>query len=231
MGLDSDTLRRRLEALRATVDEARRRSGRSQDVRLVAVTKTLAVAEMQGLREAGLDCFGESRVQDALPKLEAFAAGPAERRPEEWHFIGHLQRNKAAAVVGRFDLLHGLDSLALARRISALAAEGGRPQAALLQVNVSGEASKHGFAPTELEGVLSELLTLPGLELRGLMGMAAFGAAEEARFAFRALRELRDGLDPGAERLPELSMGMSGDYEVAVEEGATLIRVGSLLFT
>lgn len=231
MRTDAAFVSQRLDEIRVDIDAARRRAGRSDEVRLVAVTKYLAADEMRELRGAGLTVFGESRVQDALPKLEAFAAGPAPARPVEWHFIGHLQGNKVRAVVGRFALLHGVDSLVLARRVSAQASEAEIRQRALLQVNVSGEASKHGFGPAELEAALPELLALPGLAVEGLMGMAAAGGAEEARAAFRALRELRERLDPARERLSELSMGMSGDFAVAVEEGATLVRIGSLLFT
>ncbi len=199
---------------------------RTAPPRIVAVTKYLAAQDMLQLRQAGLELFGESRVQDALPKLEALQ-GPVA--PREWHFIGTLQGNKVKSVVGRFALIHSVDSLDLARRIAATARELGMEQRVLLQVNISQEASKHGFSPDALLSAWAELAALPGLDVRGLMGMAA--ACASARPAFRALRLLRDRMDERSERLPELSMGMSGDFEDAVAEGATLVRIGTSLFS
>jgi hypothetical protein len=195
-------------------------------VRVVGVTKYLAAAQMGALRQAGLMLFGENRVQDALPKLELLRG---EAAPQEWHFIGTVQGNKARAVTGRFALIHSVDRLELARRISQAATEQGLRQDVLLEVNISGEASKHGFEAAELEALWPELARLPGLGIRGLMGMAAEDAP--ARPAFRALRLLRDRLDPGRRLLGELSMGMSGDFEAAVAEGATLLRIGRSLFS
>ena len=196
---------------------------------LVAVTKTLTAPQMTELRAAGLEFFGESRLQDALPKLDFFAGQPAGRRPREWHFIGTLQGNKVRAVVGRFDLIHGLDRWETARRVSQAAREQGLVQRVLLQVRVSGEEQKHGFEAEELERTWPELAALPGLRVEGLMGMAA--AQGDPQPAFRALRLLRERLDPEARTLRHLSMGMSGDFEAAVAEGATLVRIGTLLFT
>jgi pyridoxal phosphate enzyme (YggS family) len=197
-------------------------------IQIVAVSKYLTADQMGEMRAAGLTIFAESRVQQALPKLDELAGSDAA--PLEWHFIGSLQRNKAAQVVGRFQLIHSVDRMELAERISQLAAEMGIRQRVLLQVNASGEAQKHGFSPEELERRLPLLLNLPGLAIEGLMGMAALGGGETARHSFRALRQLRDRLDPRVTRLTQLSMGMSGDFAIAVQEGASLIRIGSVLY-
>jgi len=218
----------RLAEIRARIDRAACAAGRDGgDVRVVAVTKYLAAAQMSGLRAAGLDCFGENRAQDALPKVEALA-GPAA--PREWHFIGTLQGNKARAVTGRFHLIHSVDRPELAERVAAAARAGGLRQRVLFQVNISGEAAKHGFTAGELAAAWHRLRSLPGLEAAGLMGMAAEDDPDP-RATFRALRVLRDELDPAGAALRELSMGMSGDFEAAVAEGATLVRIGRMLFS
>lgn len=223
---DASFVAQRLEQLTGRMMRAGGLEFRAAPPRIVAVTKYLAAQDMQQLRQAGLELFGESRVQDALPKLDALQ-GPAA--PMEWHFIGTLQGNKVKSVVGRFTLFHSVDSLDLARRIAATARELGLEQRVLLQVNISQEDSKHGFSPVTLVSAWSELAALPGLDVRGLMGIAA--ACGPARPAFRALRLLRDRLDEGRGLLPELSMGMSGDFEDAVAEGATLVRIGTSLFS
>jgi pyridoxal phosphate enzyme (YggS family) len=226
---DSPFVQARLTEIRARIAAAAPPGRDPAGIAVVAVTKYLAPERMRELRAAGLGIFGENRAREALAKLEYFAAQPPERRPREWHFIGTLQGNKVREVVGRFDLIHSLDRMETARRVSQAAVERGIAQRALLQACVSGEESKHGFAPGELEQAWPELAALPGLRLEGLMGMAA--ALGDPRPAFRALRALRDRLDPGAARLRELSMGMSGDFEAAVAEGATLLRIGTLLYS
>lgn len=217
------------------LSEIQRRAQRAQEssalapgtpLRIVAVTKYLVAEEMGALRAAGLEIFGESRVQDALPKVDALQGAAA---PREWHFIGTLQGNKVKAVAGRFHLIHSVDRLEVAQRLSDAALEAGIRQAVLVQVNISREASKHGFTPEDLLEAWPHVMALPGLRVRGLMGMAAAGAV--ARPSFRALRELRNRLDGGRGELPELSMGMSGDFEDAVAEGATLVRIGTSLFS
>lgn len=232
MRTDAQHVAARSAAIQARMETAWRQADplvRSQRVRLVAVTKYLEAAQMLELRAAGLEIFAENRAQAGLAKLESFAAGPSECRPREWHFIGSLQGNKVRQVAGRFELIHSVDRPELARALAAEAAGRGIVQRALLQVNISGEASKHGFAEEELEALWPRLSLLPGLRLEGLMGMAA--EEGDAAPAFRRLRLLRDRLDPGRAELRELSMGMSGDFEEAIREGASLVRIGTYLFS
>lgn len=198
-------------------------------IRIVGVSKYLSIEQMQELRSGGLRIFGENRIQAALPKLDALA-GRHGVEPDEWHFIGSLQRNKAKLAVGRFQLLHGIDRLELAESLSRLATQAGIEQRVLLQVNASHEEQKHGFSEAELEELLPRILDLPGLRVEGLMGMAALGGGEESRSSFRAMRKLRDRLDPGHRHLVELSMGMSGDFREAAQEGASLLRIGTMLY-
>ncbi|WP_303799373.1 YggS family pyridoxal phosphate-dependent enzyme [Alicyclobacillus macrosporangiidus] len=218
----------RLDRVRRMVAEACARSGRSPEaVRLVGVTKTVGPSAVPALLEAGVREFGENRWQHARELLEAPRA-----REAVWHFIGHLQSNKAKYVVRHFDWIHSVDSPALAQEISRQAIRYGRTVQVLIQVNVSGEETKSGIAPEEVIPLLRETANLPGLALRGLMTMAPkTDDPERVRPVFARLRELlaeaRQQLgDPG---LTELSMGMSDDFPIAVEEGATLIRVGRLL--
>ncbi|ASS75841.1 YggS family pyridoxal phosphate-dependent enzyme [Tumebacillus algifaecis] len=221
---------KRLAELKERIAQACARAGRDQDeVTIVGVTKYVGVEETKSLIEAGLRDLGENRIAVAAPKLEAI--------PEEfgvrWHFIGHLQTNKAKDVIGRFSLIHSVDRLSLAKEINKRAEVQGITVPCLVQVNVSGEDSKGGFAPEELIGFLTEAQAMKGLDLRGLMTMApATDDAETVRPVFRGLRELRDNLLARG-YLPagsnELSMGMSGDFEVAIEEGATFVRIGSVL--
>ena len=170
--------------------------------------------------------FGESRVQESLVKI------PALPGRIHWHFIGHLQSNKIRKALPLFELIHGVDTPQIAREIDRIAGEMGLFPRVLLEVNVSGEGSKHGFAPDRLEHELEGLLSLPRLQVEGFMAMAPLVSdQEEARPYFAQLRELRDRLAiRSGIPLAILSMGMSGDFEVAVEEGATLVRVGSALF-
>ena len=216
-----------LAAVRQTIADAAARAGRrAEDVALVAVSKTHPPEAVHEALDAGQTLFGESRVQEAKAKA---AILPGRAR---WHFIGHLQKNKVRAALPLFDLVHGVDSLELAREVQRVAhADGFRP-AVLLEVNVAGESTKFGFDPARLPEEMEDLLALDRLDVQGLMGMAPFDPdPERARSFFVRLRELRDALtrDFGA-GLPTLSMGMSGDYAVAVEEGATLVRVGSAIF-
>jgi pyridoxal phosphate enzyme (YggS family) len=199
--------------------------GWTHPVRIVAVTKTHGPEAVRAALAAGLTDVGENRVQEALQKQAALAE-PAVA----WHLIGTLQRNKAKHAVGRFALIHSLDRADLAAELDRRIAPGGR-QAVLVQVNCSDEPQKGGVEPDGLPGLLDELEQFERLEPRGLMTMSALtGDADEQRRAFRRLRELRDTEERRGRRLPELSMGMSGDYPVAVEEGATMIRLGTVLF-
>lgn len=217
--------------IRQRIAAAAARSGRSADaVKLIAVTKYVGLDEIAALREAGCSAFGESQPQTLWKKA---ATLPGE--PIDWHFIGHLQRNKVRRTVPLVACLHSGDSLRLLEELNAEVQRASLPRfPVLLEVNVSGDESKHGFAPGELEALWPALAALVHLEIRGLMGMAALeGGVDVARQNFQSLRECRDRLqksDPKGIALAELSMGMSGDFEVAIEEGATMVRVGSSLF-
>ncbi len=220
-------IERQLHSVRERVAEAARRSGRDPaSIRLVAVSKTHPADSVREAFDAGHRVFGESRVQEALAKI------PLLPSAAEWHFIGHLQSNKIRKALPCFSLFHGVDDVDLARQIDRIAAELGLFPKILLEVNVSGEASKFGLAPDAVRSVLDEILVLPRVQLCGLMTMAPpVEKPEDARPFFASLRTLRDDLErAGGVPLPELSMGMSGDYEAGIAEGATLVRVGSAIF-
>ncbi|MCA9249194.1 MAG: YggS family pyridoxal phosphate-dependent enzyme [Planctomycetales bacterium] len=199
------------------------------DVTVVGVTKYVDLAQTESLYKAGCRDLGESRPQSLWDKAGAWST-PDVR----WHLIGHLQRNKVRRTLPFVSLLHSLDSLRLAETINAEAELIDRVVDALVEVNVSGDVSKHGFAPESVETFLQQVATLPHLRVRGLMCMAALeGDTEVARANFASLRQLRDDLSPNLPAtvaLTELSMGMSGDFETAIEQGATIVRVGSSLF-
>ncbi len=203
------------------------RAGRPREsVELIAVSKTFPIEAISEVAACGQVLFGESRLQEAEPKI---AALPSSLR---WHFIGGVQRNKVRKILPLFECIHAIDSLKLAGYVDQVAAELGLFPKVFLQVNVGGEASKGGFEPGEIREVMSSLLGLKQLQIQGLMTIPPAGPeAESARKWFVALRELRDQLQQEAgAALHQLSMGMSGDYEVAIEEGATLVRVGSAIF-
>jgi pyridoxal phosphate enzyme (YggS family) len=215
----------RLALVRETVDRCQAAREWRHPVRIVAVTKTHGPEAARAAVAAGLQDVGENRVQEALQKQEALTDLSVE-----WHLIGTLQRNKARSAVGRFALIHSVDRADLAAELDRRATPGTR-QAVLVQVNCSAESQKGGVLPESLPQLLDELGRLDRLKVRGLMTMSAFTEDEaEQRRAFRLLRELRDGGERAGHTLPELSMGMSGDYPVAVEEGATMIRLGTVLF-
>ncbi len=194
-------------------------------MRIVAVTKTHGPEAVRAAAAAGLDAVGENRVQEALAKQEACPDVAVA-----WHLIGALQRNKVRHAAGRFALIHSVDRLDLAGEIDRRS-EGGTPQAVLVQVNCSAEPQKGGVEPAGLLPLLDGIRPMPGVLVRGLMTMAAFDAPEdEVRRTFRQLRALRDTAVAAGHDLPELSMGMSDDYPTAVEEGATMIRLGTALF-
>jgi pyridoxal phosphate enzyme (YggS family) len=214
-----------LARVRENVARHQALAGWSHPVRIVAVTKTHGPEAVRAAVAAGLTDVGENRVQEALQKQDLLTDVAVA-----WHLIGTLQRNKARHAVGRFALIHSIDRLDLAveldRRVS-----GGARQAVLVQVNCSDEPQKGGVEPDGLLTLLDALAGLEQLEVRGLMTMSALtDDATEQRRAFRRLRELRDAAEREGRHLPELSMGMSGDYPVAVEEGATMIRLGTVLF-
>lgn len=213
--------------VREATAAAAARSGRDLDeIRIIAASKTKAVDVILAAVEAGVRDFGENYVQEAATKT---ALVDADVR---WHLIGHLQRNKAARAVEMFDLIHTLDSVALGKSIARQGAARGRPVRVLLEVNLGGEASKSGVRADEAAGLLAALATEEYLRLEGLMTIPPPGSKDVVRRFFRELRCLRDRLKenaPANAPLHELSMGMTDDYEVAVEEGATMIRVGRAL--
>ena len=217
-----------LALVRENILAAERRSGRpAGSATLIGVVKTLP-AELIGAAVAlGLTDLGENRVQEAEGHQQTVA-----RTAARWHMIGHLQRNKAGRAVELFDVVHGIDDAELARAIARRATGAARRVPVLIEVNGSGEASKFGIAPAGAAELAEVVESFVGLELAGLMTVGApVTDPQAARPGFARLRELRDALEPRlGRRLPELSMGMSGDYEVAVEEGATLVRVGTALF-
>ncbi len=216
-----------LGRVREQIAAAAEKSGRAADaVELIAVSKTHPAEKVQAAAEAGQVLFGESRVQEARAKIPLL---PSRLR---WHFIGHLQKNKIRHALPLFEMFHGVDSLALAQDMERIADEDGLQPRVLLEVNVAGEASKHGFTPEAIRRDLEAVLSLGRLTVEGLMTIPPLAPeAEASRRYFVALRELRDELETDFDlQLPQLSMGMSGDYAVAIEEGATLVRVGTAIF-
>ncbi len=220
----------RIVEVRGRIAAAAARSGRAaSEITLVAVTKYVGLAEVRALVDAGCTDLGESRPQQLWERADVLA-----ELPVRWHLIGHLQRNKVRRTVPLLALMHSADSAALVAAVDQAAGELGRPLPLLLEINISGETAKHGFPPDAVEPLLELLPAYRNIEVRGLMCMAALeGGLDAARRDFAALRVLRDRLArqaPAAISLRDLSMGMSGDYEVAIEEGATIVRVGSALF-
>jgi pyridoxal phosphate enzyme (YggS family) len=220
-------LAERLSAVQSAIAAAAAKSGRgAAEITLVAVSKSHPPETVLEAVDAGQLLFGESRVQEARAKIPLL---PSRAR---WHFIGHLQRNKVRQALTAFELFHGIDSADLAREFDRQAAEVGIFPRALLEVNLAGEGSKFGFTRKQLREQIEELLALERLEIEGLMCIPPPSPKpEDTRRYFVALRELRDELQGAfSVRLPQLSMGMSSDYPVAVEEGATLVRVGTAIF-
>jgi len=216
-----------LERVRAQIAQAAAKSGRSiEDVDLVAISKTHDGEKVREAFEAGQTLFGESRVQEARVKI------PDLPSSAHWHFVGHLQKNKIRHALPLFELIHSIDSLALAEDMNRIAEEEGLHPRVLLEVNVAGEGSKFGFQPDKLRAEMESLLALPRLSILGLMGIPPISdEAEFSRKYFVALRDLRDQLQSEFHvDLAQLSMGMTQDYAVAVEEGATLVRVGTAIF-
>jgi hypothetical protein len=217
----------RYDAVRRRVCDAADAVGRDAgDITIVAVAKTVGPPEVRDAVAAGVSDFGENRVQEFVAKRGLF---PHVR----WHFVGTLQSNKVQHVVGKAHLIHSVDSVHLLERIDRVAGAMGVVQPVLLQVNVAHETSKHGMSPDETADALRLSLDLPAVEVRGLMTIAPYARAESVRWVFRDLRELFESLAAmrfnGVE-LTELSMGMTNDLEVAVEEGATIVRIGRAIF-
>lgn len=239
--VQNSTIAENIDHVRETIATACARAGRSEDdVRLVAVSKKKPVSDVLAAVAAGVYDFGENRVEEALTKIPQ--VGQQVERMPTWHMIGHIQSRKARDVVSLFTHVHSLDSLKLAKRLSGLAEQENKTLNVLLEVNISGEAEKYGFEAFDWDKSsqvhdalwqdVRQLMALPALNVIGLMTMAPFvDDAEEARPVFAGLAGLRDALAESlAVSLPHLSMGMTNDYPVAIEEGATMVRVGTAIF-
>jgi pyridoxal phosphate enzyme (YggS family) len=214
----------RVTEVRERIEQARERGGHGQTVTIVAVTKTYGPDAPVAAWDAGLKDVGENKVQEASSKMTEVAV------PLRWHMIGHLQRNKVKLLDG-FHLVHSMDSARLADALASYGLARGRPVDVLLQVNVSGEGAKGGYEPADVEREAARLKGFEGLVVRGVMTMAPLEASESTlRSVFSGARESAAVLSAAGHPATELSMGMSGDYEVAVEEGATLVRLGTVLF-
>jgi PLP dependent protein len=226
-------VRENLERVRERIGEAVRAAGRDPaGIRLIGVTKGVSVERIREAMVCGIREIGENRVQEAAEKQSALGAGYPEHSVPgprlTWHLIGHLQRNKVKFAVELFDAIHSVDSVAL---VQALDRQARRKLELLIQVNLSGETAKHGCAPEEVDRLAEGILKTEHLKLTGLMTLAPFSEnPEDSRPFFRKLRELRDGLLGCQIPVLDLSMGMSRDFEVAIQEGATLVRVGTAIF-
>jgi len=225
-----EDIRGRIARVHDAIERAALRSGRKpEDITLIAVSKTIGPAVIQQGVDAGITNLGENRVQEAAEKVER-VTGPALR----WHLIGHLQSNKVRYAVRMFDVIHTVDSVGLSSRLDRIAGEMGRTPTVLVQVKLGDEPAKSGADPRSLPAILEALDSAPNLRLRGLMVIPPLSeSSESTRGYFKRLREIRDGLNqgrPGDRQLADLSMGMSGDFEIAIEEGATMVRVGTAIF-
>ena len=217
-----------LAEVRERIFQAIQKSGRNPDsVQLVSVSKQVDIAQIEEARIAGAVIFGENKIQDAVPKIDQMGSEGIS-----WHFIGHLQKNKVKFLDERFDLIHSVDSLELAEKIANQCQSENRVQSVLLQINVSGETAKFGMEPGELENQMLAFSRLKGIRVEGLMTIPPYHPdSENSRSHFSRLRELRDQCEKQNRlSLHELSMGMTNDFEVAVEEGSTLVRVGTAIF-
>jgi pyridoxal phosphate enzyme (YggS family) len=222
-------IRENIQSVRSRVAKSLERCGRSgESVTLVTVTKMVDVTKIQEALDAGITHIGENRVQDAAPKITALQ----DRAGITWHMIGHLQTNKVKRAVELFHLIHSVDSLRLAKEIHKRAVQSEKVMDVLFEVNVSGETSKHGLSGDELFSVIREAVQFEGISVKGLMTMAPFVAdPEETRPYFRKLRELFLTLqEKGIGQMEYLSMGMTNDFEVAIEEGANVVRIGTAIF-
>jgi pyridoxal phosphate enzyme (YggS family) len=217
----------RVAEVRGRIAEAVKRGGHAQQVQLIAVTKTHGPEAVEAAWTAGIRDVGENKVQEALDKQPAVRGEAVAMR---WHLIGHLQRNKVKQL-GHFAMLHALDSARIADAVNEFGVRRGAAVDVLVQVNVAGEETKGGYRPSDMEMEANRLRALHGLRVRGIMTMAPFDVGEEVlRPLFRAARDVRDVMVRHGHPASELSMGMSGDYEIAIEEGATMVRLGTVLF-
>ena len=228
--MDFPELPERLAEVRGRIAQAATRGGHGQIVKVIAVTKTHGPEAVEAAWSAGITDVGENKVQEAVGKQDALLGTAAARSGVRWHLIGHLQTNKAKSLA-RFALFHGLDRDGLVDAVREAARKAGTTIEVLVQVNVSGEESKGGFEPQALEALAARLVAMPELLVRGVMTMAPFDTSERVlRDVFGGARSAREVLRSAGLPAVELSMGMSGDYELAVEEGATMVRLGTILF-
>jgi pyridoxal phosphate enzyme (YggS family) len=234
-----NTLAQRYTSTLQNIEASAARAGRDiNDIRLIAVSKTRSLSEVQALAKLGQRCFGENTLQDAMTKVNGFPCPDDHGHPiyPEWHFIGHLQSKKAGKVASSFHWVHTVDSLKLLEKLSNAAIQHHlrQPLQCLIQVNVSGEESKSGLSTDKLNTFVQDVRSreLPGVELRGLMTIGVQGDDVRTRTCFCRLRELQQAIysDFTLPGFDQLSMGMSNDYAIAIEEGATMIRVGSAIF-
>lgn len=230
MNFTTTGFKERLERVQGAMDEAARKSGRSlKDITLVAVTKHASQELILEAQSAGLTLFGESKVQEAEAKILSVNVPGVQ-----WHMIGHLQSNKVKTAVSLFSLIESVDSVRLAKNISDTSLAENKVASILLEINISGELQKYGFKPEELYTAIEEVAELPGVRVLGLMGIAPQSADPEVkREAFKKLRKLFSvckGLKHGNVEMKHLSMGMSDDFEIAIEEGANMVRLGRALF-
>lgn len=223
------TLKERLELIHSRIDKAARETGRSlKDIAVVAVTKGVSPEKITEAMQAGLLVFGENKVQEAEPKILGI------QPPPEWHMVGHLQSNKVKTAVLLFQMIQSVDSVRVAKEIGAESAALNKQMPILLEVNISGEPKKFGFSPEEIYTAVEDIVKLPGIQVAGLMGIGPLGAPPEAvREAFKKLRNIfsvcktlkRENL-----QMKHLSMGMSDDFEIAIQEGSNMVRLGRALF-
>ena len=222
-----NNIKNNVEEIQAKIVSAAQKSGRNpKNIKLVGVTKNIELTRVQELVEAGVEILGENRVQEFLPKYDVFPS-------TLWHFIGHLQSNKVKFIVDKVDLIHSVDSLSLAQEINRHATKNNITVNILAEINIANEDSKFGFKPEEIFNFVESLQTMPQISLKGLMCVAPFVEnAEENRPHFTNMRKLLLDIQEKYQyhHICELSMGMSGDFEIAIEEGSTMIRIGTLLF-
>lgn len=227
------TTKEKVDAVRQVITDSAKKAGRKpSDIKLIGVTKTVDVSRINELLEAGVTEIGENRVQDLLPKYEYFAE--RENHPTEWHFIGHLQRNKVKFIADKVSLIHSVDSLALAQEINKHGERLKKVLNVLVEINISDESSKYGIPPHKILEMVKNLAIMRFVRLKGLMCVPPFVEnAEENRVFFTKMRNLMLDINKSClydTEVVELSMGMSGDYAVAIEEGATMVRLGTALF-
>jgi len=219
-----------LRTIEEKIRDAAMRAGRKAgEIKLVAVSKTVGIEKIEEAINAGITLLGENRVQEAAKKIQDLKF--KIQRSVEWHMVGHLQKNKAKLAVRLFDLIHSLDSLELAERLNQYAMQADKVQRVLVQVKLSEEETKHGIPVDQAVRLIEQVQSLEHLRIDGLMTLPPyFDDPEDVRQYFRRLREFRDDLQGRGYALPELSMGMSHDFEVAIEEGATMVRIGTAIF-